>query len=78
MAYFKSKIDKQIIHGYHDEERATHSDGVHHKEFLENRARLEAVVDEYITAMSVIQGQPEVHEQGEANSNMVNVPGTLV
>ena len=55
MAYFKSKIDKQIIHGYHDEERATHNDGVHHKEFQENYARLDAVVNEYVTAMSVIQ-----------------------
>lgn len=63
MAYYKSKIDKQIIHGYHEEERATHNDGVHHKEFLVNRERLEVVVDEYITAMSVLQGQPEVAEQ---------------
>ncbi len=63
MAYYKSLIDKQIIHGYHDEERATHNDGVHHREFLANREKLEAAVNEYITAMSILQSQPQNAEQ---------------
>ena len=59
MAYYRAIIDQQIVHGYHDAERATHNDGIHHKEFLETRQHLEDAVNEYIRAWSIIEERNE-------------------
>lgn len=57
MAYYRAIIDEQIVHGYHDEFRATHNDGKHHREFCETRDKLEAAVNEYIRAWALIQSK---------------------
>ena len=46
IAYHRSKMVQQITHGYHEEARATHNDGVHHQEYLETKVKLQKAVDE--------------------------------
>jgi len=37
---------QQIRHGYHEEARATHNDGIHHREYLETKQKLQHAVDQ--------------------------------
>ena len=71
MAYHRAIIDQQIVHGYHDPDRATHNDGRHHQEFLETRSKLEAAANEYIHAMSIIQARydQKISAANAANQN---------
>ena len=52
IGYYKHEVEKAIKQGYHEDEMATHDDGVHHKQFLENKEQLEIAVDEYLNIRS--------------------------
>ena len=52
LAYYRNKVSSDIQFGYHDEKRATHNDGLHHKRYLENRKELEKAVKEVHSEIS--------------------------
>lgn len=37
IAYYKNEIEKQIVHGYHDESKCLHENGKYHLEFLKTK-----------------------------------------
>ena len=59
MAYYRNLIDSSIVHGYHEEHRAQHSNGIHYQQFLRDKQYLENAVSEYIRAMSTLQKQQQ-------------------
>jgi hypothetical protein len=63
MAYYKNLIEEQIVHGYHIESRARHENGIHHKEFIKNKEKLEVSVFEYLRIMSYIQKNYQLPEK---------------
>ena len=44
LAYYRNLVHTDIQFGYHDEKRATHNEGIHHKNYLEHRKGLEQAV----------------------------------
>ena len=55
MAYYRHKVGEHISHGYHIAERSQHNNGIHHKEFLADKHKLEKAIYEYVRAMGLIQ-----------------------
>ena len=52
IAYYQNLVEEGIKHGYHDEARAAHEEGVHHNNFNLNRGELEKAVQEWFQIMS--------------------------